>query len=83
MGIQFPHQTASTMQEAGTDTSPLAPLLAHRRVLGVVGLLYCPAVSDIAKAYAAFESQCRQEAVPEPSCMQLPVHSCHCVLYVY
>lgn len=47
------------MQEAGTDTSPLAPLAAHRRVLGVVGLLYCPAVPDIAKAYAAFEKQCR------------------------
>lgn len=50
---------AGSLQEAGTDTSPLAALLAHRRVLGVVGLLYCPAVPDIAKAYAAFEKQCR------------------------
>jgi hypothetical protein len=48
------------LQEAGTDASPLAALMAHRRVLGVVGLLYCPAAPDVAQAYAAFENQCRQ-----------------------
>ena len=46
-------------QEAGTDSSPLAPLAAHRRVLGVIGIYYCPAIADIAKAYATFEANCR------------------------
>lgn len=55
------------LQEAGTETSPLAPLAAHRRVLGVVGLLYCPAVPDLAKAYAAFEKQCRWATRPSPA----------------
>ncbi len=54
----------SLPQEAGTDTSPLAPLAAHRRVLGVVGLFYCPAIADLAKAYAAFEKQCRWDGRP-------------------
>lgn len=56
--LQF-QQKGILLQEAGKDTSPLAPLAAHRRVLGVVGLFYCPAIADLAMAYAAFEKQCR------------------------
>ncbi len=66
--------TCPTLQEAGAETSPLAPLAAHRRVLGVVGLLYCPAVLDLAKAYAAFEKQCRWATRPSPAdCCQTTV----------
>ena len=48
------------MQEAAAlHANPLAALHSHRRVLGVIGIYYCPTVEDMAKAYAAFELQCK------------------------
>ncbi len=34
-------------------------LSAHRRVLGVIGVCFCPGAADLAAAYATFEQQCR------------------------
>jgi hypothetical protein len=39
--------------------SPLASLHAHRRVLGVIGVVSCPHAPDVAAAHAEFEARCR------------------------
>jgi hypothetical protein len=54
MGIPF-----RVLQEVASEHNPLVALSAHKKVLGVIGLCFCPAVSDLAAAYASFEQQCR------------------------
>ena len=46
-------------EEAALQPSPLMPLHNHRRVLGVVGVMHCPSVQDIGKAYQQFEQRCK------------------------
>lgn len=46
-------------EELGLEVQPLAPLHNHRRVLGVVGIMHCPNVADISKAYLQFEQRCK------------------------
>ena len=46
-------------EDAALQPSPLAPLHNHRRVLGVIGVMHCPHVQDVAKAYAQFEQRCK------------------------
>ncbi|DBA86334.1 TPA: hypothetical protein ACH3X2_005568 [Trebouxia sp. C0005] len=50
-------------EEMATKASPLASLHVHRRVLGVIGILHCPAAKDFEKAYSHFQQLCR--AFPE------------------
>lgn len=46
-------------EELALQPSPLAPLHNHRRVLGVIGVMHCPNVDDVSKAYAQFEQRCK------------------------
>ncbi len=46
-------------EELALQPSPLASLHNHRRVLGVIGVMHCPNVEDITKAYAQFEQRCK------------------------
>jgi hypothetical protein len=39
--------------------NPLAALHAHRKVMAVIGIYYCPSIPDVARAYSAFELQCK------------------------
>ncbi|KAL0049175.1 hypothetical protein WJX82_008170 [Trebouxia sp. C0006] len=50
-------------EDVATKASPLASLHVHRRVLGVIGILHCPAAKDFEKAYSHFQQLCR--AFPE------------------
>ena len=67
--IAQPQPSRATAQEqyvlqedVATKPSPLASLHVHRRVLGVIGILHCPAVRDLEKAYAQFQQTCRSRA---------------------
>lgn len=46
-------------EELSLQPSPLTPLHNHRRVLGVIGVMHCPSVEDVGKAYAQFEQRCK------------------------
>ncbi len=46
-------------EELALEASPLAPLHSHRRVLGVIGVMHCPDVQDVTKAYLQFEQRCK------------------------
>lgn len=50
---------ASPQEEQALAPAPLAALHAHRRVLGVIGVMHCPSVADISKALAQFEQRCK------------------------
>lgn len=49
-----PKQEDLALQPCG-----LAPLHNHRRVLGVIGVMHCPSVDDVGKAYQQFEQRCK------------------------
>ena len=46
-------------EELALAPCPLASLHSHRRTLGVIGLMHCPDVKDVARAYAQFEQRCK------------------------
>lgn len=46
-------------EELALQPCALTPLHNHRRVLGVIGVMHCPHVGDIAKAYQQFEQRCK------------------------
>jgi hypothetical protein len=46
-------------EEQALEPQPLAPLHSHRRVLGVIGVMHCPNVADVTKAYLQFEQRCK------------------------
>lgn len=46
-------------EEEAMVASPLTPLHAHRRILGVIGLLSMPHSSDVSRRYKEFEQRCR------------------------
>ncbi|GAB4823676.1 hypothetical protein N2152v2_010722 [Parachlorella kessleri] len=46
-------------EDVALQPSPLSSLHNHRRVLGVVGIMHCPHVKDITKAYLQFEQRCK------------------------
>ena len=60
------------LQEAAAlYPNPLAALHAHRKVMAVIGIYYCPSIPDVARAYSAFELQCKW--VPYfPLCFMTP-----------
>ena len=49
----------AVQEDVALQPTPLAPLHNHRRVLGVIGVMHCPHVQDVAKAYAQFEQRCK------------------------
>lgn len=46
-------------EAAALHPNPLAALHAHRKVMAVIGIYYCPSIPDVARAYSAFELQCK------------------------
>lgn len=50
---------APAQEDLALQPSALASLHAHRRVLGVIGIMHCPSVDDIGRAYAQFEQRCK------------------------
>ena len=61
INLSFARSTVSScvQEEVATKASPLASLHVHRRVLGVIGILHCPAAKDFEKAYSHFQHLCR------------------------
>ena len=52
-------EAVSEQEAAALHPNPLAPLHAHRKVMAVIGIYYCPSIPDVARAYSAFELQCK------------------------
>ena len=48
--------------DVAVQPSPLKELHTYRKVLGVIGICHCPAVSNLKQAYAKFELACRCHA---------------------
>ncbi|KDD72036.1 hypothetical protein H632_c3968p0, partial [Helicosporidium sp. ATCC 50920] len=54
------HMSFSFLEEEEALTpAPLSPLHSHRAVAGVIGVLHCPSVPDVAREVAQFEKVCR------------------------
>jgi hypothetical protein len=49
----------AVQEDVALQPNPLSPLHNHRRILGVVGIMHCPHVKDITKAYLQFEQRCK------------------------